>query len=295
MGRSGNRFNLPVASEYMLTKEATAEIASATGGAQNYAELRRHRLAGEMKSRVSEKAVMQLIGGTAAGGVATVVAAPLGGSILASGLIGGVVYATASQGGQIVVGMAYGDTLSEAVDANFDLDSILLSGTVGAVGGAIAYVRSGPGASTVVTLYRNGSPFATQSPSSASGKSPFPEPMADPRYSWAGHANASSAEEQLARNIHDLPDEAVIRWGDPIGSHGSDVISVNLRTGEATLWDSKYRGTARTVQQSQTFSDPARLQNAVNEAVETLRIDTSLPENIRQHALRNLQRGSFHT
>jgi len=269
LGRAGQAVRLPVSADYRLTDAATAEIVAESGGATNMDEWRRHRLAGEMKSRVSEKAVMQLTGGTTAGGVATVLAAPLGGSVLASGLIGGVANAIATQGGQIVVGMVYGDTLSNAVDANFDLDSILISGAAGVVGGAIAYVRSGPGASSIMTLFRNGVPSAPQAASSASGKPPFPEPMAEPRYSWPGHANASSAEEQLARNIHDLPDEAVIRWGDPIGSHGSDVISVNVRSGEVTLWDSKYRGIARTVQQSQTFSDPARLQNAVNEAVET--------------------------
>jgi filamentous hemagglutinin len=116
------------------------------------------------------------------------------------------------------------------------------------------------------------------------------------------HANAAAAEESLARTVHNLPDEAVVRWGDPIGSHGSDVISVNVQTGEVTLWDSKFRSGNVKVQPSQTFClDPttgqptARFQNAIDEAVRTIRSNQSLPPHIRQKALANLRNGNVRT
>jgi filamentous hemagglutinin len=129
----------------------------------------------------------------------------------------------------------------------------------------------------------------------ASSKPPLPPPQSGTRYSWPGHKNAALAEEELARTVQSLPDEAVVRWGDPIGTHGSDAISVNMKNGNVTLWDSKFRSGNVAVQPSQTFKDPARLQNAIREAEETIRTNTSLPAEIRQKALDNLASGRVTT
>src|SRR5262249_52980805 len=78
-------------------------------------------------------------------------------------------------------------------------------------------------------------------------KSRFPRAEADVRGvrrfnpNIKTHADAWKTERRLARRVHGLPDEVVIHWGSPIGSHGADVVSVNLRTGEVTLWDAKFR------------------------------------------------------
>lgn len=132
-------------------------------------------------------------------------------------------------------------------------------------------------------------------------KPPFPRAEADIRGvrrfnpNYTPHANAAAAEESLARTVHNLPDEAVVRWGDPIGAHGNDVISVNVRTGDVTLWDAKFRSGSVEVRPSKTFArDPvtgqptATFLNAIDEAIQTIENNQTLPLNIRQQALDNL-------
>ena len=128
-------------------------------------------------------------------------------------------------------------------------------------------------------------------------KAPFPAPEAAERYRWSGHRNAAETEEALARTVHDLPGEVVIRWGDPIGTHGADVISVNIDrySGRVTLWDAKYRGNPVAVQPSKTFALEPRIQNAVDEAIVTLERNASLSLETRRKALENLRRGIFET
>ena len=86
-------------------------------------------------------------------------------------------------------------------------------------------------------------------------------------------------------------DSSFVRWGDPIGTHGADVISVNVKTGGVTLWDSKFRSGNVRVQPSKTFTDPtgARLANAISEAESTIKTNTTLPPEIRAAAMDNLQ------
>lgn len=127
-------------------------------------------------------------------------------------------------------------------------------------------------------------------------KPDLPDPQAQNRYSWPGHRNAVLAEEELARIIHDLPDEVVIRWGDKIGTHGSDVISVNVKTGQVTLWDAKFRSNAVRIQPSPTFTPGSKpMNNALNEAITTLEANMSLPPNIKQQALDNLYNNIYRT
>ena len=104
------------------------------------------------------------------------------------------------------------------------------------------------------------------------------------------YRTAAEAEEALARTIHELPDQVVVRWGDPIGSHGADVVSVNIKTGEVTLWDSKFRGGNIRIQPSQTFQKQPSLDNAIRKAEEAIKANTTLPAEIRAAALKNLEK-----
>jgi len=115
------------------------------------------------------------------------------------------------------------------------------------------------------------------------------------RYTWPGHQTAA-AEEELARTVQGLPDQAVVRWGDPIGTHGSDVISVDIKNGDVTLWDAKFRSANVTIKPSPTFTfGSSRLQNAINEAITTIESNQTLPADIRDAALGNLRRGNVTT
>ena len=122
------------------------------------------------------------------------------------------------------------------------------------------------------------------------GKPPLPPPQSNPAFTWPGHRTAAEAEEALARTIHNLPDEVVVRWGDPIGSHGADVISVSTKTGQVTLWDSRYRSGSVRIQPSETFQQQPRLDNAIAEATRTIEANTTLPAEVRDAALRNLRK-----
>jgi filamentous hemagglutinin len=108
------------------------------------------------------------------------------------------------------------------------------------------------------------------------------------------HVLGGMTEEDLA-NVQGRPDEQVIRWGDPIGSHGADVISVNKRTGAVTLWDAKNRTASVRIQQSRTFVDPKARANAIEQARDALGADRSLPAAAKQQALENLRLGRVNT
>lgn len=124
----------------------------------------------------------------------------------------------------------------------------------------------------------------------------LPAPKANPAYSWPGHRNAALAEAQLAQTIQSLTDEVVISYGDVIGTHGADVVSVNMNTGRVTLWDSKFRSSAVSIQGSTTFAPGSSpLQNAVNKAMKEIGNNTNIPPAIRDIAIRNLQSNQYRT
>jgi len=141
-----------------------------------------------------------------------------------------------------------------------------------------------------------------RAPKAAPAKPPLPRAEADvrgvPRFhpEQLNHVKAAQAEEELARTVHSLPDEVVVRWGDPIGSHGADVISVNQRTGAVTLWDAKFRSGNVPIQPSPTFvRGSSKLKNAVKEAIESIEANNSLPTKIRDQAILNLKSGELNT
>ena len=140
--------------------------------------------------------------------------------------------------------------------------------------------------------------IASKPPIPPRTKPPFPEPNAgtDPRWTYQGHQTAAIVERELAVTVHSMPNEIVVSWGDKIGAHGADVVSVNVHTGEVTLWDAKFRTRVVTLPQSATFTPGStRLQNAIDKAIEELAENTTLTAEIRKKALDNLGKKAVNT
>jgi hypothetical protein len=136
----------------------------------------------------------------------------------------------------------------------------------------------------------------------AAVKPPFPRAEADVRGvrrfnpNVPGHVKGWKTERQLARRVHNLTDEVVVHWGGPIGSHGPDIVSINLRTGTVTLWDAKFRGRKIRVQGSSTFKPGSSPRmKAIQKALKAVNRDTTLGPRVRARARRNLQNGIFKT
>jgi hypothetical protein len=155
-----------------------------------------------------------------------------------------------------------------------------------------------------VTGARNqGKPQATAKRGAAGGARaatratlPFPPPVAAVRvtnmkgrnYPHPNHVKAAHSEERLARDICAMPDEVVLQWGKPIGTHGADIISYNYKTGKVTLWDDKYRSQLRMITPSKTFRDESdALGKAIEEAKQVIN-SSSLSQKDKAAALRSL-------
>ncbi len=165
------------------------------------------------------------VAGVAVGAGAIVKAGQVGGRMAVAKLVGGVVafYAADQFAAKGLKAAGASDTTVNSL--RFTLMVV----------GYILYrrrMRSGGRPTTV----EEAPPSVKPPPSPSNAKPPLPPPQAQKRFSWPGHASAAAAEEELANTVHNLPDEAVVRWGDPIGTRGADVISVNLKTGRVTLW-----------------------------------------------------------
>jgi filamentous hemagglutinin len=87
----------------------------------------------------------------------------------------------------------------------------------------------------------------------------------------------------------------VLKYGDPIGRHGAGIVSVDPNSGAVTLWDSKYRARGGTLEQSPTFTNPATLDSARDEARDLVRETSLLSPQVKQQAETNLQAGNFTT
>lgn len=89
--------------------------------------------------------------------------------------------------------------------------------------------------------------------------------------------------------------EVVVRWGDSVGTHGADVISVNPKTSEVILYDAKTYSNATNVQPSLTFKPGSDSLANAREQAERAILSANLPPSIRQHALKNISNGAFTT
>ncbi len=132
-------------------------------------------------------------------------------------------------------------------------------------------------------------------PAKRADKAPLPPARADERgvrrYNpdVPSHEKAAAAEAELAAKVHGMPDQQVVVWGGPIGSHGADVISVDTRTGAVTLWDAKYRSGNVRIGASKTFKANTRTRrNAIRGAIAAIENDKTLSPEIRKKAEENL-------
>lgn len=108
------------------------------------------------------------------------------------------------------------------------------------------------------------------------------------------HVNGYMGELRLANEVAAQPNQAVLKFGGDLTHHGSDIISVDVKTGSVYLWDSKYRSANSKLGASTTFTNSTTRTNAVNEALTTIR-QSNLPESVKQVALKNLNDGTFTT
>jgi hypothetical protein len=155
-------------------------------------------------------------------------------------------------------------------------------------------------------LYVTARPGAPAAPS-VNGKPPLPmpegigqEPVAmylrnqsteNQRYA---HISGWIEEARLAQRIHELPDQQVVRWGGKATIHGEDVISVNPRTGEVTLWDSKYRSKAGRLVDSPTFNDQRRdYEKMLEDVTRAIQTDPTLSISVKRSALENVRLQNF--
>jgi filamentous hemagglutinin len=92
-----------------------------------------------------------------------------------------------------------------------------------------------------------------------------------------------------------MPNQAVVKFGGAVGTHGADVVSVNIKTGEVTLWDSKFRSGNSAIDQSSTFDPNGKaLPNALLDARKAIQ-SAKLPEPVRALAMQNLLQGNYKT
>ncbi|MDH2999154.1 hypothetical protein A1D23_13470 [Chelonobacter oris] len=113
-------------------------------------------------------------------------------------------------------------------------------------------------------------------------------------YQQTKDINGYRGEIVLANNIAETG-RTVIKWGNSTGTHGSDIISINPRTGEVELWDSKYRSGSVSGKESPTFDKPNTRASAIEEAKREIESSTLLSSEIRQKALDNLDKLNFTT
>ncbi|CAG9186323.1 DUF637 domain-containing protein [Cupriavidus pampae] len=134
----------------------------------------------------------------------------------------------------------------------------------------------------------------------------LPDPIAGPDYKPSvlsssnpnvanSQVNGYQAELKLANTVAALPDQVVVKYGDAIGRHGADVISVNAATGEVTLWDSKFRSNSANIQTSTTFNPGSAALNAAIEEATSAIGRSNLSSAAREQAIANLRQGNFMT
>lgn len=99
--------------------------------------------------------------------------------------------------------------------------------------------------------------------------------------------NGYVAELNLANEVAALPNQTVLKYGDVIGRNGSDVISVNVLTGEVILWDSKFRSSPKTIPESTTFTSPTASEAALEEALDVIR-SSNLNSGTKLKAVQNV-------
>ncbi|MBB3966757.1 hemagglutinin repeat-containing protein [Rhizobium metallidurans] len=203
----------------------------------------------------------------------------------------------------------YSKEEAERYQRYMDIGAVVLS--VGIVGGEVAvrFTAANLGAIASVAERQavlqaldkipplrtvNGKSLNPKLPDPAAGYDYVPKTISSPNPNIANsHVNGFNAEIDLANQIADLPGQQVIRYGDAIGTHGADVISVDVNTGEVFLWDSKFRNAFRPNKSSPTFKPGSTaLSKALAQAERTIS-SSNLSSQVRQTAMKNLTDGQF--
>ncbi|TXK33696.1 hypothetical protein FVQ98_02170 [Ottowia sp. GY511] len=114
------------------------------------------------------------------------------------------------------------------------------------------------------------------------------------------HRVGYAEELRLANELAGLPETAVVMYGNRVTLNGADVISLNTRTGEVTLWDNKFRSALTSIKPSNTFKPSLEgysdsLRGASEQAQEHIRNSTTVSESVRLNALEALENGNFST
>jgi hypothetical protein len=111
---------------------------------------------------------------------------------------------------------------------------------------------------------------------------------------WVGH----QTEVRVASEMADQG-QLVVRWGDKIGTTGSDIIAVNPVTAEVTLADTKFSSANKTLKMSDTFdfTKPdglglAQYQNLQRQATDAI-IAAKLNPALEAKAIQNINAGNF--
>lgn len=78
-----------------------------------------------------------------------------------------------------------------------------------------------------------------------------------------------------------------------MGTHGADIISVNSKSGRVTLWDTKWRTNPTMIGPSKTFSEPGRLNNALQHARDALEDTRHLPLQLKQEAINSIDSKTY--
>ncbi|WP_461809599.1 DUF637 domain-containing protein [Ralstonia solanacearum] len=175
---------------------------------------------------------------------------------------------------------------------------------VGQGGGAATTVQAGPGYTAGDVL-----PTTAPAPRVSNGVSldpRLPDPVAgldyqpkvlsssSPNIAYS-QVNGYVGELNLANTVAQLPDQTVVRYGDAVGTHGADIVSVNPKSGEVTLWDNKYRSGETKIDSSPTFTPrSSALNGALRDARDAID-ESNLPPAVKDAAIRNLNAGNFRT
>ncbi len=147
---------------------------------------------------------------------------------------------------------------------------------------------------SVPSRVSNGVALNAKLPDPAAGLGYQPTILNSPNPNVANsQLNGYVSELNLANSVADLPGVSVVEYGDVIGSHGADIVSVDTE-GDVTLWDAKYRSSPVNTGPSPTFAQgSAASRDAVNDAIVAIQKAPNLTPEVKATAIENLIGGNY--
>ncbi|WP_246711270.1 hemagglutinin repeat-containing protein [Rhizobium ruizarguesonis] len=142
----------------------------------------------------------------------------------------------------------------------------------------------------------NGVPLDPRLPEPIAGTNYVPKQLNSTNPNIANsQINGYIGELELANQIAKLPGQQVLRFGDAIGTHGADVISIDVDTGDVFFWDNKFRSGSQAVPPSPTFTPGSNtVVNMLDDAEKVIR-NANLPPAVAENAIRNIFQQNFIT